>query len=293
MNAIAQQTLVDYTKAGGSLVLFPYLPDREMSQKPCIIIRDALSVSPAGSETIDSPLIDVYDLKDIKCANPQSIFTEASLAGAEIIARTIRGSACGFTKTLGKGTFIHLGTWIGFDTEGQKPVYEALLNKSEAKLRQASSNNYHINVRERFTNDKSATLFVGNYYNEEHFGKVTYTHPENGETISIPYAQQEMLWPALYGILTPVCLEVSDGLKILHSTSDILAVTEAKGELKITLYGDRDLSGEIVFEGAIVKNISSATLDGNAVRLIRDEKRIALIYSHKHKAEIVITVIIK
>ncbi len=105
MNAGDQQTIVDYTKAGGNLVLFPYLPDREMSQKPCTIIRDALSISPSGSETIDSPLIDVYDLKDIKCANPQSIFSEESLAGAEIIARTIRGSACGFTKTLGKGTF--------------------------------------------------------------------------------------------------------------------------------------------------------------------------------------------
>lgn len=293
MNAGAQQTLVEYTKAGGNLVLFPYLPDREMSQKPCTIIRDTLSISPSGIETTDSPLIDVYDLKDIKCANPQSIFSEESLAGAEIIARTIRGSACGFSKTLGKGTFIHLGTWIGFDTEGQKPVYEALLNKSEAKLRLASSNNYHINVRERFTTEKSAILFIGNYYNEEHIGKVTYTHPESDETIAIPYSQKDMLWPALYGVLTPVCMEVSAGLKILHSTSDILAITEAKDELKITLYGDRDLAGEIVFEGPGVKKISLATIDNKEVQMIRDEKRVAFIYRHKHMSEIVINVIIK
>ena len=51
MNAGDQQTLVDYTKTGGQLVIFPYLPDREMSQKPCTIIRDAISVKPSGKES--------------------------------------------------------------------------------------------------------------------------------------------------------------------------------------------------------------------------------------------------
>jgi len=290
MNWREQQTIVEYAKAGGNIVIFPYLPDREMSQKSCTIIRDALSISPSGSETIDSPLIDVYDLKDIKCANPQSVFTGESLAGAEIIARTLRGSACGFTKAFGKGTVIHLGTWIGFDTEGQKPVYEAILNRSDAKLRQAHSDNENIAVRERFTSEKAAVLFVANYYNEEQTGKVKYTHPETGETIAIPYLQNEMLWPALYGLLTPVCMEVSDGLKILHSTSDILGISKTNDQVEITLYGDRDLAGEIVFEGPGVKRINSATIDGEAARIVRDEKRIAFIYSHKHRSEMILNI---
>ena len=79
MNAADQQTIVDYTRAAGNTVIFPYLPDREMSQKPCTIIRDALSVSPIRKEIIDSPLIDIFDLKDIKCANPQIIYSEDRL----------------------------------------------------------------------------------------------------------------------------------------------------------------------------------------------------------------------
>jgi len=290
MNARDQQVIVDYTKAGGNVVLFPYLPDREILQRPCTIIRDALLISPSGSETIDSPLIDIYDLKDIKCANPQIIFSEESLSGAEVIARTIHGNACGFSKTLGKGSLIHLGTWIGFDSEGHKPVYEAILKRSGAKLRQASTGNVNIAVRERFTNDNSAVLFVGNYYNEEQIGKVTYTHPESSEAITIPYSQDEMLWPALYGVLTPVCLEVSEGLKILHSTSDILGVKEANGQLEITLYGDRDLAGEIVFEGANVNSIKSATLDGEEVKIIRDAKRISFNYIHKYRKEMILCI---
>lgn len=291
MNAREQHTLVNYTKAGGNLVIFPYLPDREMSQKPCTIIRDALSISPTGTETIDSPLIDVYNLKDIKCANPQLIFSEESLAGAEIIARTIRGSACGFSKSLGDGTMIHLGTWIGFDTEGHKPVYEAILGKSSARLRQADADNYHINVRERFTNNNSAVLFAGNYYNEEHTGSVIYTHPETEETIPMPYTQKEALWPALYAVLSPVCLKIAAGIKILHCTSDILGVVEKDGQLEITVFGDRDMLGEIVFEGSGIKKITSASTNGEDLKMMSDVKRIAFTYSHLHKSEMILNII--
>ncbi|MBI9066699.1 MAG: beta-galactosidase [Salinivirgaceae bacterium] len=290
MNAADQQTIVNYTNAGGSMVIFPYLPDREMSQKPCTIIRDALSIHPSGSEIIDSPLIDVYDLKDIKCANPQSIFSEESLVDAEIIARNINGSACGFTKKLGNGSLTHLGTWIGFDTEGQKPVYEALLNQSSAKLRQASTNNENIAVRERFTSEQAAVLFVANYYNEEQTCNASYTHPETEETISIPYSQDVMLMPALYAILTPVCMKVAPGLKILHSTSDLLNIEEKNGQLIITLYGDRDLPGEIVFEGTEVQKISTAIMDGENLKIQHIKKNVVVAYTHKHKVEMTLNV---
>ncbi len=289
MNARDQQVLVDYTRAGGNVVLFPYLPDREMSQKSCTIVRDALSIKPSGREIIDSPLIDIYEMEDIKCANPQIIYDEKSLSGAEVIARTIRGSACGFEKPLGKGYVIHIGTWIGFDTEGHKPVYEAILKRSGAKLRQAAASNENISVRERFTNDGSGILFIGNYYNEEQVGKITYTHPENGETIAIPYSKEDMLWPALYGILTPVCFIISDGLAILHSTSDILGISESKRGIEITLYGDRDLAGEIVLEGVNANRLDSAEVDGKTTKLVRKDNRIIINYNHQHNKEQILT----
>jgi len=293
MNAADQQTIVEYTMAGGNSVLFPYLPDREISQKSCTIIRDALSVYPCGSESIDSPLVDIFDLKDIKCANPQIIYSEQSLSGAEVIARNINGHICGFSKTLGRGKLIHLGTWVGFDTEGHKPVYEMILERSGAKLRQSSAGKSTLTVRERFTKKNSAVLFIGNYYNEEQTGKITYTHPGSGETIAVPYFQEEMLWPALYGILSPVCLEISDGLKILHCTSDIISIEELYGQLEIIVYGNRDLQGEIVFEGANVNRIKSATMRGKTVKMLRDNDRIALLYSHKHRTEMILNIIIE
>jgi beta-galactosidase len=290
MNAGAQQKIVDYVMTGGNIVIFPCLPDREMSQKQCSIIADSLSISPSGIEVIDSPLIDVFDMKDIKCANPMVTYTGESLTGADIVARTINGTVCGFSKVMGKGSVTHLGTWIGFDTEGHKPVYSALLRRSGAKLKHASSDNDNLAVRERFTMDGSAMLFVGNYYNEEQSGKVTYTHPVTGETISMPYTLNEILIPALYGILTPVCIKVSKGLKILHTTSDVLNFVMKNDELEINLYGDRDLPGEIVFEGEAVNRIISATINGAIAEMTSDRERITFVYSHPHRKEIVLKV---
>jgi hypothetical protein len=99
-----------------------------------------------------------------------------------------------------------------------------------------------------------------------------------------------MLLPPIYGILSPVCLEVSDGLKILHSTSDILNIDDANGQLQLTLYGDRDLVGEIVFEGSGIKKISTATLEGNTIEPVVDQSRIAYSYKHIHKSEMILTI---
>jgi beta-galactosidase len=290
MNAKDQQTLVDYTRSGGNLVIFPCLPDREMSQKPCTIIRDSISISPSGTEIIDSPLIDLFNLKDIKCANPQITYSEPSLTGAEIIARTIKGSVCGFSKKLGMGNVIHLGTWLGFDTEGHRAAYMSVLEKSGGKLRYAHSDNENIMVRERFAKNGSGLLFIGNYFNEEHPGRVNYTHPLNGDSISIPYHGGSMLWPALYGVISPLCLEVTDGLKILHCTSEILDIKKTENKVIITLYGDRDLQGEIVFEGEKADKLASTTLNGVEISTLNAGKRIILKYPHANKAEMILCV---
>ena len=290
MDAGDQQTIIDYTNAGGTTVLFPYLPDREMSQRPCTLIRDTLSISPCGKEIIVSPLVDIYDLKDIKCTNPQIIFTERSISGAEVIARTLNGNICGFKKVVGRGSMVHLGTWIGFDTEAHKFVYEAILMRSDIRQRYASAYNENIMVRQRFADNNTAIVFAGNYYNEEQTGKVTYTHPVTGEAITMPYSLKEIQWPGLYAILTPVCLEAANGITILHCTSDILSVKEINEQLEIILYGDRDLAGEIVFEGKNIKRIKTAVISGQSVKTVRDDKRFAISYYHEHRMELILII---
>ena len=285
MDAREQQILVDYTSAGGKTMIFPDLPDREISQQPCTIIREALKINPSGKEFIDSPLIDIMGLKDIKCANPQITYNEESLADEEIIARTLSGKACGFIKQLGSGEIIHLGTWLGFDTEGHKPVYMALLNRMGGKLRVAYAGNDNITVRQRFAENGSALLFAGNYFNEEQEVSINYMHPATGETISLPYSGESISFPPLYSFLSPVCMKIDEELEILHCTSDILAIDKTDNTLKLTLYGDRDLIGELVLEG----KIKSADLDGERLGPLHNGNRVVLSFNHKHKKELLLS----
>jgi beta-galactosidase len=290
MDAEAQKTVAGYITGGGRMVIYPYLPDRETSQQPCTILRDLIGVNPSALEMTDSPLLDIYDLRDIKCSNPQVVFTEEHLSGATVIARTLSGKPCGFEKRAGKGTVTFIGTWAGFDTEGHKAFYARLLNMEDEGLRTSSSDNEFIIVRQRFTSDGRAMLFAANYYNQEHRGSITYTHPATGEKIRLPMLCSEMTWPPLYGVLTPVGMELTEGITLLHSTSDILGREQAVNELIITLSGHRDMPGEMILEGPGTGRITSAELDGRAVEMHRSGGRSALSYSHEKGKESILKI---
>jgi beta-galactosidase len=290
MDGKDQQVLVDYLQSGGNLVLYPAMPDREMNQQPCTLLRDAIGINPAGIETIDSPLIDILGNQDIKCANPQVIFSEVDLHGAEVIARTIRGNVCGFVKPVGTGRLLYLGTWLGFDTEGHRAVYQDMLEQSGAHLKMSDSDNPNLSVRERFSEDSKGVLFVGNYYNEDQTGSIRYTHPKDGSQVSIPYGGEPGHWPPLYGIITPVCLDILPGLTLLHCTSDLLSVSINKDCVEFTLIGDRDLTGEMVLEGSLSAKIAGAVLNGQPLESFRDQDRLVFGYSHDHNKEMTLRI---
>jgi beta-galactosidase len=288
-----QQVLIDYMDSGGNLVMFPMLPDREMNQQPCTLLRDAVGIHPSGIETIDSPLIDIIGNLDVKCANPQVVYQVNGREDVEVIARTLRGTACGFAKHVGKGTIFHVGTWLGFDTEGHRKVYLDILKRSGAFLKNGDSDQLFLTVRERFAPDGKGLLFVANYYNEEHQGIIKYTHPSDGDLISIPYRGESGRWPALYGLITPLCLEIVPGLTLLHSTSDLLGTGHAGESVTLSLTGNRDLMGEMVFEGPLADDIASVHLQGEKLTIMRDGNRAILIYPHEHQKEQILELILK
>ena len=290
MNPRDQEVIVDYAKQGGQVVIYPYLPDRDMAQGTCTIIRDALGVYPSGSRSIDSPLIDVLDFKDIKCANPQITYSETSLPDCTVIARTIDGASCGFEKNLGRGQIIHLGAWMGFDTEGHKPVYEALLKKSNARLSRAWTDNEWLTVRLRSTDNGAALLFAGNYYNQEQKGIFWYNHPQTAEKISIPYSGNTLTWPGLYSVLTPICFPISDNLKILHTTSNLYEIKVEEGQITLILGGDNELEGELVLEGRKVHAIVFVSPAGVSRELIGGLDRMVLRYNHLKNKELSIVI---
>jgi len=290
MDEQSQRKLVDYTENGGHLVIFPCLPERDLNRETCTVLRDAIRISPSGTEFIDSPLISILGFQDIKCANPQFIFEECNIPAEEVIARTLSNHICGFRRKLGRGILIYPGTWMGFDTEGHLPVYKALLEDSGAKLQNAFVGHPNLTIRERFTGDNRAILFIGNYFNEEFMGYASYTHPETKELVNIPFNGGKVCWPPLYAVLTPVNMEISAGLNILHCTSDILDILKQSDTLKLHLIGDRDLIGELVLEGPETGRVSRIEGPQGVIQQNLESGRLIANYQHIHQQEIFLTI---
>ena len=293
MNAREQQILIQYLTQGGNLVMYPALPDRDFAQQPCSLLRDFAGISDVGRESIDSPLIDILGHPDIKCANPQLTYRESELQGAEIIARTLTGAPCGFRRRLGKGELVHLGTWLGFDTEGHLPVYEALVKLSGCNLRQAHAEGADLIVRQRFAPDQQALLFIGNYYTDNLSGRIHFTHPANGELITLPYGNSPMEWPALSGLLTPVNVPLSEGIRLLYCTSDLLSVETEPGKICLILSARKDMPGELAIEGAAISGIYSMDVNGTVPDSQRDANRLILNYSNSDISPVILTLLYK
>lgn len=82
---------------------------------------------------------------------------------------------------------------------------------------------------------------------------------------------------------------MTDEIRLVHSTSDILDIAVNKDEIGFRLYGDRDLKGEIVLEGEGVKNISLIHLDDKQIDFKYSDDRLVIYYPHKHQQEILLT----
>lgn len=289
MNASDQQTVANYVTAGGNLVIFPYLPDREMNQRTCTILKDTFKIKSSQPEIIDSPLIKLYNLTDIKCSNPLITYAKESIENATPIAYTLKGNICGFEKNVDKGKVIHLGTWLGFDTEGHKQAYRAILERSNAQLASAMSTNDFITVRQKFNDNSESILFVSNYYNENQSGKITYKHPKTNERVNLPLIDGKIEIPSLYAFITPICKEIGKGINILHTTSDVIGISSNNNIINIHLIGIPDLIGEMVLEGENITKIISAEISEKPIIPIWHDNRIVLNYIHSSK-EIVLTI---
>jgi beta-galactosidase len=288
MDELSQQKVVDYMAAGGQAVIFPTFPTLNLKMKQCTLMSDALKMDDADWTHIDSPLVDVLERQDVKCHNPLRVFPESTLdRGGKVIARTPDQQICALQRDCGKGSGIVLGFSLSFETEDHRWVYEDLLKLSGTRLSSIHTDSKRLLVQQRFSKD-SGLLFVGNYYNEEEEVSLTYTHPIDASKVAWPYAVEKVLMPQTYAVLSPLHLEILSDLFILHSTSDLLGIDKKDSECILTVKGDRDLLGELVFEGEKAKDLGSVMINGEKFILSEKNRRYYVHYNHAHNESLTI-----
>lgn len=275
-DADSQSKVVCYMEQGGQTVIYPTVPSLGLDIKPCTILQEALNVTDNKVIEVDSPLVELLGRVDVKCLNPLRVF-DTSL---ESIAQ-VDGQSVGFKASVGQGQAVVLGFSLSFETEEHRWIYEDLCKLSDARLRWVDTSSERTLVHQRFSED-GALLFVGNYYNEEDVTSVTYTHPLSQKPVSWPLALDKVTLPQTYGVVTAIHQRLAEDLYILHSTSDLLGVERKDDQLVLMLKGDRDLKGEIVFEGVAVASLQKVTLGQKEVALQEKDAYYYVHYDHPH-----------
>ena len=139
MSADAQRRIVDFVRAGGSLLVAPGIPVLDLDLRPCAILADAIAGGPLKTAPCEKPFRSlVVDGKNLFRMNEPRVLTELP-DGAEVLTTTRSGRPVAFQRRVGEGRAIVLAfTWETFSI-AQVEFFEALLRRLGATPVAASS----------------------------------------------------------------------------------------------------------------------------------------------------------
>jgi beta-galactosidase len=140
LDADVQQTLADYVRAGGRLLLAGALPDRDATGEPCTRLADALGlwvsgevtdrVVEDGREQLWFPTVRATDAlapgrPDVRVSAAQTFATQGETDAVVLVREVTGGEPCALEVAAGEGRAVVLGC----DYPADLPLYAALLDR--------------------------------------------------------------------------------------------------------------------------------------------------------------------
>jgi beta-galactosidase len=140
LDAEVQQTLADYVRAGGRLLLAGALPDRDATGEPCTRLADALGlwvsgevtdrVVEDGREQLWFPTVRATDAlapgrPDVRVSAAQTFATQGEMDAVVLVREVTGGEPCALEVAAGEGRAVVLGC----DYPADLPLYAALLDR--------------------------------------------------------------------------------------------------------------------------------------------------------------------
>jgi beta-galactosidase len=248
MDRPVQEKLLAYVLSGGSLILFPGVPTRNLDGSPCTVLKDGLRAGEGRRVSAwNRPTILGWD----------SVFTMGYTLyphhQGETIA-TCDGQPCGFKVHVGRGQAIVLGVDLSAHYDWCVDVLTELAAAAGVVGRWSCTDRF-VSVVERAGADASF-LFVTNYDEIPHSGQIL----RDGQVL----LGGTPVWLApRSGLMLPLNVNLSPGMVVRYSTAEILSYEG--GCLQVA--GTTESVAEICLEGA-------SRVEGNSVLDIRREGRL-------------------
>ncbi len=161
MDSATQKLLVDYTKSGGHLIIYPTIPTKDLYLNECSFLKDELDISFSKSQSPNK----------VKVLGIENLFTNFKeklvfdIKEKFVIAKSENGESVGIHLKVGDGFLTALGFAFGYSTDEHLILVEKIISldklKREAKV---SDPDVQFVIRR---GKKYLYLFLLNYHNEE------------------------------------------------------------------------------------------------------------------------------
>jgi beta-galactosidase len=267
MDAVTQEQLVNYVEQGGHLFIWPGLPDRDLSLKPCTIMRERFGIT-EGTPRFAVPeeaKIDLFAFKDISVLSPIRVFATEDLANKENtteFAFTTDGACCGLTRQIGRGQVTLLGTCFGYNIKEHLGAFSRLAAEEPDSSLVTLSNpvlQYHLRLGEDY-----AFLFILNYTPLPQETTVSLEGLEIMNGFTLPRGRRVKL-PAVSGIMIPLhyALGLHDAY-LLWTTGTVLSIKKNQDQVELLVKGFEQHGCELSFSAP---SLPAITVNGDHVTI--------------------------
>lgn len=161
MDARTQQTLLDYIKRGGNLILYPVIPTFDLYLNKCEILKDGLNINFTTKNS--SNKITAFGIEDVFTNFSQKQIYDSD--DAVSVAYTKEKDVCGIRKKVGKGQVTVLGFAFSYTSSEHLELIKKIVKEDKIKNElQISDDEIHYVVRE---NQSHRYIFFINYHNQQ------------------------------------------------------------------------------------------------------------------------------
>ncbi len=253
MDRATQLKLVEYVRKGGTLIMNPTLPTKNMS----LLREDALlkEFEIGISETRDENLVFVSG-KDYSVEGGITLFDSKK---RRIVARTKDKKPCGILKKIKKGKLLVLGFGVMHTLDCHIDLishFMQLLNLEPCV--KVSPLDVHAVMR---SNKKHGFLALCNFNDEPKEVELNFRIPGLGKSLTMPQ-EGRLLLPNRSAYILPLNVPLSRRVKIRYSTAEILKAYCTDRELRLTFHGGCGGPCEMAFE---IRRPHSVSLDGTEI----------------------------
>lgn len=269
MDKNIQQKLVDYMENGGTVILFPTIPERTMKNEPCTLLKDYIDVE--IKETTYGGFATIGSLDNVSVHK-----VERYLVNAEAFAWMEDDSKdpVAFEKSLGKGKIIVFGLGFELDFEYKRNIITDLANRAGIQSRFKLEEELDITIRKN--SDGREFIFVNNF--DEYTKKTVLGYKEN-----LLFAGKQLVVPPKTGLMLPRNVQILEDLKVVSGTGEIFDLITDEDKISMTIRVIQK-EEEFVFQSSSWKPFTES--DDTLVEQLSDDLFKIRIKSYEDTAQI-------